>query len=159
MQAGDRILQIDDINNPTWEQVSFKVMLSPDQPLNVEVQRGNQTFEKTINPQTVAGSRDGYGSAGWYADESVIVGPMEANMPAAKAGIQEGDKIVAIERKAMPSIETMIDSFQETKRQASRIDGSAQWPATHLSGSTGFGEDRRSRDRNAIALDFKTSRK
>jgi regulator of sigma E protease len=36
-------------------------------------------------------------------------------MPAEKAGIKEGDKIIAMDGKPLPFIETMIDSLQQTK--------------------------------------------
>src|ERR1700674_2262813 len=37
LQAQDRIVAIDGIPNPTWEQVDYKVWLSPNQPLSVTV--------------------------------------------------------------------------------------------------------------------------
>jgi len=114
VQPGDRIARLEGIDNPTWEQVSFKEMLNPNQPLDVTIQRGNQSFEKTITPDLHT-SRDGYGTAGWYADEPVVVGNLEASMPAAKAGIKEGDKIIALDGKPLASIETMIESLQQTK--------------------------------------------
>jgi len=113
VQADDRIIRIDGVENPTWEQVYFKVMLSPNQPLNVTVRRGSQTFERQIVPKAVTASQ--VGSAGWYANESVIVGDMEPDMPAAKAGIKEGDKVLAMDGNPVPSIDAMIESLQETK--------------------------------------------
>jgi len=89
------------------------VWLSPNQPLAVAVQRGEQRLEKTVYPTAVTASK--IGSAGWYADESVIVGDLEPGMPAAQAGIQDGDKIVAMNGKPLESIEVMIESLQETK--------------------------------------------
>jgi regulator of sigma E protease len=115
IEPGDRIVRIEDVNNPTWEQVSFKEMLSPNQPLQVTVQRGSQSLEKTVVPETSQESRDAYGAAGWHAYESVIVGNLEPGMPAEKAGIKEGDKIIAMDGKPLPFIETMIDSLQQTK--------------------------------------------
>src|ERR1700741_1950176 len=53
IQAGDRIVKIDGIENPTWEQVQPREWLSPNQPLTVTLQRGNQTFEKTLVPRAV----------------------------------------------------------------------------------------------------------
>src|ERR1700758_5278849 len=53
LQPGDRIARIDDVNNPTWEQVYLKVMLSPNQPLDVAIQRGGQTMEREIIPDAV----------------------------------------------------------------------------------------------------------
>jgi regulator of sigma E protease len=110
---GDRIVQIDGISDPNWEQVFYRVWLSPNQPLPVAVQRGAQRVEKTVYPTAVTASR--IGSAGWYADESVVVGDLEPGMPAAQAGIQDGDKIIAMNGKPLESIEVMIESLQETK--------------------------------------------
>ncbi|MBZ5722589.1 MAG: RIP metalloprotease RseP [Acidobacteriia bacterium] len=113
LQSGDRIIRIDDIENPTWDQVYPKVMLSPNQPMDITIQRGAESFQKTITPKPVTASE--VGSAGWYAEQSVIVGDMESDMPAAKAGIKEGDRIVAMDGKPLPSIDTMIESLQDTK--------------------------------------------
>jgi regulator of sigma E protease len=115
LQPGDRIVEIAGIKDPTWDQVSPQVMLSPNQPMNITFQRGNQTFQKTIVPEPVTSSE--YGSAGWYADESVTVGELEAGMPAAKAGLQDGDRIVDMDGKPVPSIDNMIERLQETKTQ------------------------------------------
>lgn len=113
LQPGDRIVRIDGKENPTWEQVDFKVWLSPNQPLDVSVQRGGQIFERRIVPNAITSNQ--VGSAGWYADESVMVGNLEPEMPAAKAGIKEGDKVVTMDGKPLPSIDTMIERLQEIK--------------------------------------------
>jgi regulator of sigma E protease len=115
LQAGDRIVKVDDIENPTWEQLQPKVWLSPNQPLTVTIQRGTQTFQKTIIPQAVTSSE--VGSAGWYPEEPVMVGRVEADTPAAKAGLKEDDRIVAMNGESLPSIESMIDRLQQTKNQ------------------------------------------
>src|SRR5499433_151277 len=113
LESGDRITRIDGVQNPTWEQVYQKVMLSANQPLDVTVQRGGRSIEKRVVPVPVTVNE--VGSAGWYADESVVVGNIEKNMPAARAGIQEGDKVLAMDGKPLPSIDTMIERLQETK--------------------------------------------
>jgi len=110
---GDRIVRIEDVDNPTWEQVYFKVVLNPNQPVNVTVRRGDQTFDRQIVPKAVTSSQ--VGSAGWYGDESVIVGDLEPNMPAAQAGLKQGDKIVAMDGKPLPSIDAMIERLQQTQ--------------------------------------------
>jgi len=113
LQPGDRIVRIEDVDNPTWEQVYFNVVLNPNQPVNVTVQRGDQTLQKQIVPKAVTSSQ--VGSAGWYGDESVIVGDLEPNMPAQKAGLKEGDKIIAMDGKPLPSIDAMIERLQQTQ--------------------------------------------
>ena len=115
LQSGDRIIKVDNIENPTWEQLEPRVWLSPNQPLTVEVQRGNQVFEKTIIPKAVTSSE--VGSAGWFPEDSVVVGRVEPNLPAAKAGIKEEDRIVALNGQPIHSLESVIDSLQKTKEQ------------------------------------------
>jgi regulator of sigma E protease len=106
---GDRIVKVDGIENPTWEQLQP----SPNQPLTVTVLRGDQTFEKTIVPQPVTTSE--VGSAGWFPEDPVIVGQIEPNSPAAKGGLKEDDRIVALDGKPLVSIEAMIERLQQTK--------------------------------------------
>ena len=115
IQAGDRIIKIDGIENPTWEQVQPKVWLSPNQPLEVSIQRGNQVLQKTLLPKAVTSSE--VGSVGWFPEEPVVVGRLDPDLPAAKAGMKENDRIVALNGKTVPSIESMIESLQQTKSQ------------------------------------------
>jgi regulator of sigma E protease len=120
VQPGDRIVRIGGAENPTWEQITLKVMLSPNEPLPVTINRGGQVLEKTIVPKAVSTSE--IGSAGWSPNQSIIVADVEPNMPAAKAGIKEGDQIVAVDGKPVPMIEALIDTLQVTKETPVDID-------------------------------------
>lgn len=113
LQRGDRIVRVDDIDNPTWEQVDPKIMLSPNQPLNVSIQRGNQTLDKTIVPEPLGVSQMGY--AGWVPEQPNTVTDLESGMPAEKAGIKVGDDIVALDGKPVPAIAAMIEYLKVTK--------------------------------------------
>jgi regulator of sigma E protease len=113
LQPGDRIVKVDNIENPTWEQLQPRVWLSPNQPLTISVQRGNQIFQKTIVPQAVTTSE--VGSAGWFPEDPVIVGQLEPGTPAATGGLKDDDRIVALDGKPLVSIEAMIERLQQTK--------------------------------------------
>lgn len=115
LQPGDRIIRVDGIENPTWEQLQPRVWLSPNQPLNISIQRGSQVLQKTIVPQSVTSSE--VGSAGWYPEEPVIVGHIEPGTPADQVGLKEGDRIVAMDGQPLVSIESMIERLQQTKDQ------------------------------------------
>jgi regulator of sigma E protease len=88
-------------------------MLSANQPLDITVQRGNQTFQKTLVPEPVTTSE--VGSAGWEPNQAIVVADLEAGMPAEKAGIKDGDEIVALDGKPVPAIDALIESLQQTK--------------------------------------------
>jgi regulator of sigma E protease len=113
LQPGDRIIKLDGIVNPTWEQVQPRVLISPNQPLEVTIQRGGKVFETTIKPKPVTTSE--VGSAGWYPEEPVIIGRLEDDMPAVKAGMREDDRVVAMDGTLLGSIDAMIERLQQTK--------------------------------------------
>jgi regulator of sigma E protease len=115
IQAGDRIIKIEGVDNsdPTWEQVQPRVWMSPNQPLAVTIKRGDQVLEKTLMPKAVTTSE--VGSAGWFPEEPVVIGRLDSGLPAAKAGMKENDKIIAMNGQPVPSIESMIESLQQTK--------------------------------------------
>src|SRR5271169_4339801 len=57
LQPGDRIVKVEDIDNPTWEQLKPREWLSPNQPLSVSIQRGDQVFQKTVVPVAMTSSK------------------------------------------------------------------------------------------------------
>jgi len=120
VRAGDRIVRLAGIGNPTWEQIGLKVMLSPNEALPLTVNRDGKTIETSITPKSVSTSE--VGSAGWSPDQGIVVADVEANMPAAKAGIKEGDQIVAVDGKPVGMIEALIDSLQVTKDKVVDVD-------------------------------------
>jgi regulator of sigma E protease len=132
IQAGDRIVKIDGIENPTWEQVQPRVWLSPNQALQVTVQRGNETLQKTLMPKAVTTSE--VGSAGWFPEEPVVVGRLDPDLPAAKAGMKEDDRIVSLNGKPVPSIESMIESLQQSQSKAVdiQVERGGQMMTFHL---------------------------
>jgi regulator of sigma E protease len=113
IQPGDHLTQIDGVRNPSWEQVEMKQLVSANQPLPFEAERNGQTFRGSVVP--ASDSADEPPSAGWLPKVPVIIGDVESGMPAAKAGLLEGDKIVAIDGQPVTSIQSMIDSLQRTK--------------------------------------------
>jgi regulator of sigma E protease len=119
VQRGDHIVQIDGVHNPTWEQVSVKELLNPNQPLSFTVQRDGKTIQGSVVPVPVTTSE--VGSAGWHPDEPVLVGEIEPGLPADKVGIKPGDKIVDLDGQPLPSIQFMIERLQQTKTKAVQL--------------------------------------
>lgn len=113
-QTGDRITRIDDIQNPTWEQVELKEALSPAQPLSVQIERDGQSISKTVTPEPTGVDQIGF--AGWTPKEqNVVITDLVEGMPADKAGLKEGDKILSMDGKPVPALAAMIETLKVTK--------------------------------------------
>jgi regulator of sigma E protease len=110
IEQGDRVVRIDGVHNPTWEDVLLKVMISARQPVDISIQRGNAFLEKQVRPEVEAG--DEYGSVGWVPEQNITVTELVAGMPAGKAGIQLNDHIIAINGVAMHSVYSIIHYLQ-----------------------------------------------
>jgi regulator of sigma E protease len=114
LQVGDRIVKIDGIQNPGWEQIEMREALSPSQPLEVAVERNGQIIDKTIVPDT--SEPDKIGVAGWAAkQDKLIVTDVTPDKPAEKAGIKEGDEILTLDGKPLTAIGAMVESLKVTQ--------------------------------------------
>jgi regulator of sigma E protease len=113
-EIGDRITRIGEVQNPTWEQVDQEQALSPGQPLVVGLERNGQALEKTVVPEPMG--IDGIGYAGWTPkEETVTITDLQEKMPAEKAGLKEGDRILALDGKPVPALGAMVESLEVTK--------------------------------------------
>lgn len=110
---GDRILQLDDLHNPTWEQLSYKVELSPNQPLDVTFQRGSETKHTTLTPTAAPPDQVGYD--GMIGEAPVLVAKVDPGTPAAKAGIQAGDQLVSLNSRPLGHIVALSKILEQTK--------------------------------------------
>src|SRR5258708_38423199 len=102
IHKGDKIVRVDGVENPTWEQVDVKDALSPNQPLNFGIERNGKVMEKTLVPEPFGPNQ--YGSVGWAPQQnSVTLTIVEPGMPAQKAGIKIGDRILTAHGHGIPS--------------------------------------------------------
>jgi regulator of sigma E protease len=111
IQPGDKIVRVDGIQNPTWEQVLPKMVLSPNQPVSIDIQRGNQILKKTIVPEPTG--LEQYGVPGWLPDQPNVVTDLEPDLPAKQAGIQVGDDVVAVDGTPVRSMAAVVRLLQQ----------------------------------------------
>lgn len=95
LQSGDLIVEIAGVRNPTWEKVQVETLLGGKEPLAVTVRRGDEEFTRILQPE-LHGPRE-IPIVGWLPYEPVIVAEADPSMPAARAGLQVGDELVAID--------------------------------------------------------------
>ena len=120
IQRGDKIVRVEDIENPNWEQVDVKDALSPNQPLKFGIERDGKVMEKILVPQPFGPNQ--YGAVGWSPQESsVTLTIVEPGMPAQKAGIKIGDRILTANGQDIPAVESLIQMLTRTKDQPLEI--------------------------------------
>ena len=120
IQKGDKIVRVEDIENPNWEQVDVKDALSPNQPLKFAIERDGKVTEKTLVPEPFGPNQ--YGAMGWVPQESsVTLTTLEAGMPAEKAGLKIGDRILTANGQEIPAVEALIQMLSRTKDQPLEI--------------------------------------
>ena len=120
VKEGDRIVQIADQENPNWLDVQNKVMINPNQPLPLRVQRDGRPLTFTLLPK--AGGKQQSGDAGWEPLQPFDVTEVEPGLPGAKAGLQVGDRIVAVDGKPIHATGAMQAYLQTTKDRPVKLD-------------------------------------
>jgi regulator of sigma E protease len=111
IEKGDRVLQVQDIKNPTWEQFFQTELISPDQPLDFTIQRGDEILKKTLVAEPKGPDR--VGDVGLEPPEAV--GLIEPGKPADRAGVKPGDVLVSINGTPVRNLGDMKDEVQKIK--------------------------------------------
>lgn len=120
IQSGDKIVSVDGIQNPNWEQVDVKSALSPNQPLKFGIERDGKVMDKVLVPEPMGPNE--YGDVGWVPKESsVVLTTVELGMPAAQAGIRVGDQILTVNGQDVPHLAALIQTLTHTKDQPLQI--------------------------------------
>jgi regulator of sigma E protease len=117
LQSGDVITRFDNVNNPTWEQVSIRSALNLGQTITVEVMRAGQTIDtQLVIPNPHGGEDFDFDTIGFVPrmqDGPIRIRQIESGMPAGKAGLKEGDQILSVNGLALHSVDAMLAFLQQ----------------------------------------------
>ncbi len=120
LQAGDRIIRFDTEQNPTWEKLTDRALLDVNTTVPVTVERtvSGQTRQFSTELLLSDPSRgqdfeiESLGLLPRWQDGPVIVEDVMPGNPAAKAGLQVGDGIVAVNGQlvhGVPAVSAVLD--------------------------------------------------
>jgi regulator of sigma E protease len=101
VHAGDKIVQFEGEKNPTWDDITRREVVSPQQNLNVTIERAGQLIPVTVTP--VLDDRLGVATSGWEESTEIQTEEVSAGMPAEKAGLKPGDVLYAIDGQPIQS--------------------------------------------------------
>jgi regulator of sigma E protease len=99
IKVGDKIVQFDGVENPTWRRIQTDALVMPEKEVPVVVERGGQRLPLTIKPTKVEKDGNVVGMLDLEPDvgvEPVVVNSVVDGKPAAQAGLQAGDKPISI---------------------------------------------------------------
>jgi regulator of sigma E protease len=113
LKEGDQIVQIANTQNPTWQDVHNKILISPNQPLPLRVKRGDEILSIALTPK--ADGKQQTGEAGWLPRQPFIVTALEKDMPGEQSGLKIGDEIVAVDGTPIRATGAMQAYLQTTK--------------------------------------------
>ncbi|MGE5186451.1 MAG: site-2 protease family protein [Acidobacteriota bacterium] len=103
LEPGDRVLEIDGRAVRYWEEIENAVQHSAGKELRLRVSRAGKVFERYVTPvEDVVRKRDGevsvQGRVGiTHAPFVPLVGVIDAQSPAAQAGLRTGDLVISVD--------------------------------------------------------------
>ncbi len=116
-EAGDCIVALNQDDVGTWSEANRELITHIGAPLSFTVERGREWLTLTIPADE--GSLEGLQSLGLLPRQEPIVGMVAPGMPAHAAGMETGDRIVAIEGER-------VESWYDLRRIIQKRGGQAQ---------------------------------
>jgi regulator of sigma E protease len=119
LKEGDRIVAFNGTENPTWRNIQVEAFLYPDKALPVTVERNSERLQMEVTPrrQKTLGGQEG-GFLDIEADMGAapaIVGDVTPDTPAAEAGLQKGDRVLAVNGTNVRNPQQMSGLVQQFK--------------------------------------------
>ena len=117
IHSGDTIVHYDKVENPTWDQVAIRSLLNINQTVPFSFIHDGQRIDTRIFVESKGGadnfSLDKLGLIPKMQNTPVQVDSLEANMPAARAGMQPSDQIAKIDGLELHSVPALLAYLQD----------------------------------------------
>jgi regulator of sigma E protease len=114
IREGDRIVRIDDVVEPSWEDILVKEIASAQRPLSVVIERQGRQIPLLVTP--VLDERTGVGNAGWSEENEVQIAGFVPGVPnAERAGLKPGDILIAVNGQAVRSTLRLHDALRASE--------------------------------------------
>ncbi len=120
LQPGDRIVSFNGVENPEWDTIRGDALLSPGHNLPLVVERNGQRIPLNITPTALTEEGETIGSLDFVPDNGgfpVVIRAVTPDAPAAQAGLQPGDRIVAVQGQPVRSAEHVTMFIREHRSE------------------------------------------
>lgn len=119
IEPGDLIVQFGSLQHPSWQDLRLKVVTNAGAVMPVTIERNGQTLHLSVTPK--AKGPDEVGEVGMAPCAPAKLGQVEPNMPAAKAGLQEGDRITSLDGKHLDCWQQLVSGLQANGSKAATL--------------------------------------
>ncbi len=109
LKRGDLIVRMGKADNPKWDEIELKVLMTTHESIPIVVDRNGQTLNLSLRPKAEGEDQTGYAGLGPCLPPDV--GAVESGMPGSRVGLKSGDKIVALDGvpiRCFQELETLI---------------------------------------------------
>ncbi len=113
LKPGDLIVECGDLIGPNWEQLLLKVATSPNEALPTVVEREGKRVNLSVTPKPSGSDQTGF--IGVLPAQPAVLQSVDPTMPAGRAGLQAGDRIVALDGQTLYQPATFFDTLQQEK--------------------------------------------
>lgn len=120
IKVGDRIVAFEGVENPSWERVKNDSLVSPEKEIPLAVERDGKRIDLTIIPAKESIKGNTVGSLDFDPTELVVMSP-RPDSPALEAGIQKGDKAIALNGETITGVEKFKELVQANKDNPMRL--------------------------------------
>jgi S1-C subfamily serine protease len=120
LKAGDKVVAFDGEQNPTWRKIETGAAISPEKPLAITVERSGQQIPLTITPTKTDRKGQAFGDVDMKPEvgiEQVFVNGVDEGSPAKNAGMQDRDKIIAVNGENVTNVGNFMTLVQKNKER------------------------------------------
>ena len=118
IKVGDRIVAYDGTENPTWMRIQEDTLLLPEKQVPIVVERAGKRVSLNVTPTKITDGGNTLGLLDLTPEgevETIVIGSVEEGKPAATAGMQEGDIVVSIDGKQIPTWREVVRTIGDAK--------------------------------------------
>ncbi len=110
IKPGDVVVRLGNIEHPKWQSLELKILTTAGQPIPIEVLRNGRLLSLTLTPKA-EGVND-WGQAGLSPCLPSVVGGVEEGFPAARAGVQPGDRVLGVDGRSVPCFQSLASLLE-----------------------------------------------
>jgi len=115
IQTGDRLIRVDNVQDPTWQDVEIRSVINQQHTMEVALLRSGHVINTKLVPQFQGNDQPPF--TGLEPLQPIMVSSIDPSKPAYQVGIRVGDEITAVNGQPMHTIYSLQRYLQENQEK------------------------------------------